>query len=71
MKLQPLSVDTPIGTLVLVVEDDHTITLTRTRSMPWEPPALAQRPQGDRSVVKLDDRPGGYLLSRCFAPPDS
>ena len=80
-KLQPLAVDAPIGTLVLVVEDDRTITLTRTRSTPWAlqlvgrvrrvSGTIGRAADDDREVyvVQLARRSGGYLLSRCFLPP--
>lgn len=67
--LKTLPINAPAGTLVLVVEDDHTITLTRTRSEPW--PLSLLGPRGERQVyvVMLARRKGGYALSRCFIPP--
>lgn len=47
----------PPGTPVGVVEDDGSITLTRTRSAAW---ALG----GGHLVVSLNDRAGGYSLER-------
>ena len=56
--LQPLPVDAPEGTRVLVVEDDKTITRTVTRSAPWKLP-------NGRMVVLLKGRAGGFAAERC------
>jgi len=56
--LPPLPGDAPAGTAVLVVEDDHTITRTVTRSAPWK---LAS----GHLVVMLKGRAGGFAAERC------
>ena len=56
---EPVTYNTPPGTLVFVVEDAELgVTLTRTRSRVWDLCGSA--------VVKLEGRVGGYLASRCF-----
>ena len=59
----PAACTTPVGTPILLVEDDLTVTFTRTRSEPW-------RLGHGELVVLVEGRTGGYLLSRCFVMPD-
>lgn len=49
--------DTPEGTAVLLVEDDGSVTKTRTRSAPWK---LGH----GELVVMVEGRAGGYMASR-------
>lgn len=54
---RPLRYDDAPGTTVAVTLDDGTIWHTRTRSETWL--------IGDRRVVLLEGRAGGYAASRC------
>jgi hypothetical protein len=54
----------PAGTPVVVFEDDGRETRTRTRSLPWMLGADGSGAGGHTAVVLLDDRSGGYSLSR-------
>ena len=64
VKCPPATAETPEGTAVLVAEDrGRGITLTRTRSAPWEIGP-------GRLVVMLEGKSGGFLLERvCVVPP--
>lgn len=59
IKLSCVDEQTPVGTVVLVAEDNQTITRTATRSEPW-------RLGHGELVVSLVGRSGGYRASRCF-----
>lgn len=59
MKLVPLGPEAPVGIEVVVREDNGTLTLTRTRSEPWQ--------LGDGTlVVQIEGRIGGFAASRIF-----
>lgn len=58
-RLPQLPRDAESGARVIVVEDDFTVTLTTTRSAPWELGC-------GEWVVLLVGRAGGYSLERCF-----
>lgn len=62
LPLAPASTDTPIGTLVVLVDDFGRPHLTRTRSSVWE--------VSGHWMVMVDGRSGGYMLSRIFVMPD-
>lgn len=55
----PIAEDAPSGLAVVVVEDDHSLTFTSTRSTPW-------RLGHGELVVSLTGRAGGFLASRVF-----
>jgi len=57
-----LSTTAPSDTRVWVVEDDFKVTLTKTRSEPW------QRGHG-QWVVLLVGRTGGFAIERVFPAP--
>jgi hypothetical protein len=61
-KLKPIDVLTPSGTVVLLVEDNGSLTRTATRSGLWK------LGHGDL-VVMVEGRTGGYLASRIFVEP--
>lgn len=62
---KPLAQDAKTMTPVFLVEDVGTgVTLTFTRSEPWQLGSMPGRP-GDW-VVLVRGRTGGYLLERCF-----
>ncbi len=55
----PLHPQAPSGILVFVVEDAGAgVTLTRTRSVPWDVCGT--------TVVLLTGRTGGFAIERCF-----
>ena len=62
LPLAPATSDTPIGTLVVLVDDFRRPHLTRTRSSVWE--------ESGHWMIMVDGRSGGYLLSRIFVLPD-
>lgn len=47
----------PVGIGVYLVEDDGSVTVTKTRSIAWDLGC-------GEPVVKVDGKRGGYLLSR-------
>lgn len=61
-KLVPLTEDTPIGTLVALVDDFHGLTITRTRTLPW-------RLGHGALVVSVVGRTGGYDAKRIHIVP--
>ena len=79
--LRQLPLDAPAGTPVFVVEDDRSITLSRTRSAPWSlqmvgrvrriSNTIGRGAESDKVVwiVQLERRSGGFLVERCFLPP--
>jgi hypothetical protein len=64
LPLAPATSDTPIGTLVVLIDDGGRPHLTRTRSSVWELDATG------KWMIMVDGRTGGYLLSRIFVLPD-
>lgn len=61
-KLVPLAEETPIGTLVALVDDFYGVMITRTRSIPW-------RLGNGALVVSVVGRTGGYDAKRIHIVP--
>lgn len=61
--LLPVTMETPIGTPIVRVDDQGQVHLSRTRSAPWE------LDEG-RWLVLVDGISGGYLASRCHVLPE-
>ena len=53
----------PVGTEVIVTEDDQTKTITKTTSTAWMLGKSGDYP-GHTAVIGLEGKSGGFLLSR-------
>lgn len=62
LPLEQATTNTPIGTLVILIDDEGQPHLTRTRSSVWE--------VSGHLMIMVEGRSGGYLLERVFVLPD-
>jgi hypothetical protein len=62
MRLDRVTDDTPVGTRVVLIDDQKQAHLTETRSVPWRVCGVL--------IVKVNGRSGGYRGDRCFVLPE-